>query len=206
MVIHGAIDGYSRLVLYLHCANNNLATTVLQQFVAATESHFIPSRVRCDKGTENIEVAKFMLLQRGFDRGSVITGSSVHNQRIERLWRDVFRAVTFQYYKLFYGMEAMGMLNPLDHVHLYALHITYIPRINRSLEQFKNGWNSHGISHAKNMSPVQILLRGVAKMHSSQKIADDFNKTVSGHYGIDFAGPTSTVKKLVLLCLVLTLN
>ena len=79
MVIHGAIDGYSRLVVYLHCANNNLASTVMQQFAAATKLYFIPSRIRCDKGTENIAVAKFMLLERGFDRGSVITGSSVHN-------------------------------------------------------------------------------------------------------------------------------
>ena len=93
-----AIDGYSCLVLYLHCANNNLANTVLEQFLSATRSYYVPSRVQCDQGTENFEVAMFMLHQRGFDRGSVITGSLVHNQRIERLWRD---AVTFSYYKLF---------------------------------------------------------------------------------------------------------
>ena len=147
MIIHGAIDGYSRVVLYLHCANNNLATTVLEQFLSATIRYcFVPSRVRCDKGSENIEVAKFMLLERGFDRGSVLTGSSVHNQRIERLWRDVFRAVLFQYYKLFHGLEALGLLDPLNHIHLYALHLVYIPRINRSLEIFRQGWNNHGIS------------------------------------------------------------
>ena len=134
MVTHGAIDGYSRLVLYLHCANNNLASTVLEQFIAATTSYYIPSRVRCDKGIENIEVAKFMLLERGFDRASVITGPSVHNQHIERLWRDVFRAVVFFYYKLFLGMEALGLLDPLEGISLYALHITFIPRINMCLE------------------------------------------------------------------------
>ena len=82
MVVHDAIDGYSRLILYLHCANNNYGSTVLDQFLKATRSYYIPSRIRSDQRTENIEVAKFMLLQRGFDRGSVITGSSVHNQRI----------------------------------------------------------------------------------------------------------------------------
>ena len=90
----------------------------MEQFVLGTRSYFIPSRVRCDKGTENIEVAKFMLLERGLDRGSVITGSSVHNQRIERLWRDLFRGVTYQYYKLFYGLEALGILDPFNHAHL----------------------------------------------------------------------------------------
>ena len=32
MVIHGAIDGYSRLVLYLYCVDNNWADTVLSCF------------------------------------------------------------------------------------------------------------------------------------------------------------------------------
>ena len=29
LVVHACIDGYSRLIVYLHCANNNFASTVL---------------------------------------------------------------------------------------------------------------------------------------------------------------------------------
>ena len=85
--IHGAIDGYSRLVLFLHCSdNNNRASTVLQQFVGAVQLYGLPSRIRTDRGLENVEIARMMLEQRGTDCASVLVGSSVHNQRIERLW------------------------------------------------------------------------------------------------------------------------
>jgi hypothetical protein len=49
--------------------------------------------VRADCGTENFDVKYFMEEMRGDSRGSFISGRSVHNQRIERLWRDVFRGV-----------------------------------------------------------------------------------------------------------------
>ena len=62
IIIHGAIDGYSHLILYLHGANNNKASTVLDQFLLAIDMYYLPSRVRCDKGGENIEVAKYKML------------------------------------------------------------------------------------------------------------------------------------------------
>ncbi len=83
MVIHACIDGYSRLVIYLHCANNNLAETVKTQFLQGVERHGLPSRVRCDHGLENVEVARYMLHHIGPNRGSILTGKSVHNFRVE---------------------------------------------------------------------------------------------------------------------------
>ena len=105
LVIHGAIDGYSRLVLFLHCSDNNRASMVLQQFVGAVQVYGLPSRIRTDQGLVNVEIARIMLEQRGTDRASVLVGSSVHNQRIERLWRDVFTAVAQLYHRLFYHLE-----------------------------------------------------------------------------------------------------
>ena len=82
-VIHGCIDGYSRTVTHLNCATNNLAVTALQYFQEGVRQYRLPSRVRGDCGVENVDVARFMISNRGTNRGSFITGRSVHNTRIK---------------------------------------------------------------------------------------------------------------------------
>ena len=54
-VIHGGIDGISRSIVYLRCCSNNKAETVLALFLDASERFGLPSRVRSELGTENVE-------------------------------------------------------------------------------------------------------------------------------------------------------
>ena len=67
----------------------NRAQVACNSFVVGTASYGVPSRVRMDEGVENEIIRDFMVEVNGQDRGSAIMGKSVHNQRIERLWRDV---------------------------------------------------------------------------------------------------------------------
>ncbi|GAA5999301.1 hypothetical protein JCM5350_007118 [Sporobolomyces pararoseus] len=159
-VTHGGIDGKTRLVVFLRCSDNNEASTVYASFKEAVEKHGWPSRVRADYGGENMEVKRDMEFVRGEGRGSFIQGRSVHNQRIERLWRDVFSWKIMTFKAAFEGFEAEGILNPTNSVHLWALHLVYLPLINRALDSFVLEWNYHKL-RTEHKSPVALFRRGV---------------------------------------------
>lgn len=61
IVTHAAIDGYSRMIVFMKCSNNNKATTVDSHFLEAIHNYGLPSRVRSDQGRENCLVARRML-------------------------------------------------------------------------------------------------------------------------------------------------
>ena len=76
----------SRLIVYLWVTTNTAATDV-SAFLTPVSEYGIPSKIRVDRGGENMIVARWMLdhsLLRS-DEQCVIAGRSVHNQRIERL-------------------------------------------------------------------------------------------------------------------------
>ena len=192
--MHGGIDGFSRLCVYLACATNNRANTVKTSFLTATAEFGWPSRVRSDRGTENVEVARQTIAHRGTGRGSHITGSSVHNQRIERLWRDYFRCIGVLFYNLFYFMEDSEILNSENDNHLFSLHFIYIPLINQALQLFKRSWNNHKLSTEGNFTPHQLYIKGMLERFGTNDPATrdvfDDDSIEETEYGVDLDGPT----------------
>ncbi|XP_034534661.1 uncharacterized protein LOC117809076 [Notolabrus celidotus] len=184
IVVHGGIDGFSRLIVYLHAATNNRAQTVLRSFVQAVEVYGVPSRVRSDKGGENVDVARYMVANRGLNRNSHIAGRRVHNQRIERLWRDVYVGVVDLFYSIFTNLEREGHLNPDCEVHLYALHWCFLPHILKHLQAFQHGWNCHRLSTEGNQSPLQLWTR-----HERETPQDQDSVQADTEYGVDWTGP-----------------
>ena len=181
IVVHGCIDGFSRKITYLNASDNNRASTVLQLFLKATRDHGWPSRLRSEKGGENIDVARAMLTVRGTGRSSHIAGASVHNQRIERLWRDTFRCICHNFYALFYDMEEIGMLSPTNEMQLFCLHYVFIPRLNKQLKEFANSWNNHHLHSEHGLTPHQLWLRGMCDC--------DFECEVEADYGAEDGQP-----------------
>ena len=157
MVVHMGIDGFSRLIVYGECSSNNKASTVVNLFQKAENNFGLPLRVRSDCGAENALVWQYMYEKR-LNHQAVITGSSVHNQRMKRLNRDVNNQVINYYFNLFSYMEDQNIIDPENATDLFALNFLFVPIINEKLSSFVEAWNHHPLSTEGNLTPMQLYV------------------------------------------------
>uniref|UniRef100_A0A669ES34 Integrase core domain-containing protein n=1 Tax=Oreochromis niloticus TaxID=8128 RepID=A0A669ES34_ORENI len=164
---------YFKSVLYLDAATNNRAKTAFSFFLRSAQLHGLPSRVRADQGVENLDIAHFMFATRGTGRASFISGKSVHNQRVERLWRDVWIAVTSKYHDVLHSLEEDGLLDISDVIHLFGVHYIFVPRLRADLVTFVGGWNNHPLRTEGGLTPEQLWCIG-----HLQELDEESNSTV----------------------------
>lgn len=146
-------------------------------FIEATQLHGVPSRLRMDKGTENLATVLLMTEHRGPGRGSAIQGRSVHNQRVERNWVDVKKDAINPFYDLFTDLSlseedgGYGMIDINNRAHLWCLHFVFLPFINQELNLFQNERNKLGLRTEHSKTPEQLFVMGMLKRHSATSTA-----------------------------------
>ena len=134
-VLFLAVDGYSRMPIVAKIAANNRADTWLK-FLTPALKRVIPQRTRSDYGSENMEIARLMSELYPNARRPHIFGRSVHNVLVERANGEFNRAVMRVFAALFLLMEREHGLDRDDELHLAALHIVFVPRIQKRLDDF----------------------------------------------------------------------
>ena len=91
--------------------------------------------------------------------GNYIKGTSVHNQKIERLWRDV-RTYCFDFFcALFAEMEVEQILDSENPAHIATLHYVFVPRINKALTNFTDAHNNQPCRSLHGQTPSQAFIR-----------------------------------------------
>lgn len=81
--------------------------------------------------------------------------------RIERLWRDVWMAVSNVHYEILHSLEDEGVLDPSDSIHLFCAQHVFLPRLQRDLDVFRMGWDNHPLRTEQNLSPQQLWTLGL---------------------------------------------
>lgn len=106
-----------------------------------------------------------------------------------RLWAEVNRVVSYHYVNLFNFMQEQGILDSLNELHMFCLHYIYLPRIQRSVNEFREQWNNHGLSTQGGQTPLQLWHMGIVNnVGLPDSISDDiFN--VDHTFGVDEEGP-----------------
>lgn len=87
-------------------------------------------------------------------------------------------------------MEEEDLLDPLNDLHLFVLHLVFLPYINNALEELLTDWNNHPLSSENNFSPVQLWHLGLSSYQNSHP--DEFYELQNcdwDSFGIDYDGP-----------------
>ena len=87
-------------------------------------------------------------------------------------------------------MEQTGILDIENPIHMFVLHLVFQPRINCSLNVFKDMFNNHSLSTESGWTPNQIWLNGMLNENNplSKNCLDDIDADT--YYGEDPEGPS----------------
>jgi len=143
--IHAGIDGGTHFVLWARAAMDKQQTTIYDAYADAVRKYGRPLRVRSDFAAEHNLVEADMRRGRPNIFRPFLRGSSVHNQRIEHFWRQVWTHLIFYYKHLLTLMGRHGFLNLVNPIQRASMVAVFLPAIQQELANFVATWNVHRV-------------------------------------------------------------
>jgi hypothetical protein len=166
--IHGAIDGYSRRIIWLEVGSTNKNPRFIAWHYLDTVQQLggVPRLVRSDKGTENVVVRDLQQLFRWDNEDnlagskSFIQGKSSSNQRIESWWSKLRNGGGGWWMIFFKDLRDSG-INIDDPVLSECLKFLFMPILRKELFLVAELWNTHTIQsqprHELNSGKPDVL-------------------------------------------------
>lgn len=177
--IHGAVDGFSRKVLWLELCKSNKDPKVICSFylqqVKSIEA--VPLKVVGDRGTENVYIAA---AQKYFCKSiqSFQYGRSISNQRIEAWWSILRRSCTNWWINFFKDLVEQGIYDLTDPIHVECIRFCFGNILRSDLNQVIVTWNNHRIRRGINTHD-QIRPNGIPNILYSIPVI--FNRSIGDY-------------------------
>ena len=157
--IHGAIDGFSRRIVWLEVASSNNDPRIISQYFLdyVRQLGGTARIVRGDRGTENGNLAA---IQRFFRRSmnddfsgdkSFMFGKSTSNQRIEAWWGRLRQGCADWWIEFFKDLRDSGLYCDDNIIHCECLKFCFMDVIQSELHRAAKEWNIHRIRPSSNV-------------------------------------------------------
>ena len=156
--IHGAVDGFSRRILWLEANSTNKNPSVIASHYLSTVQQLkgVPVRMRCDKGTENTIIGRLQQFFRWHDDDdfagskSFVHGKSSGNQRIEAWWSKFREGGGGWWVNLFKDLRDLGQFDD-TYLNKECLKFCFLPVLRQELYLVAELWNTHNIQAQKRL-------------------------------------------------------
>ena len=185
--IHGAIDGFSRRILWLEVgpSNNNPQVIALYFVRTVLQLEKAPCVLRCDRGTENVHIEKIQKhIRHSHDdefagEMSFVYGKSTANQRIEAFWAILRKQCAGFWIDMFKNMSTLGLIDMSDKVHIECLRYCFMHLIFKDIERMAIEWNTHRICRRRNQlseTGVPDIMFFTPEAHGTRSYHADINE------------------------------
>eukprot|EP00111_Clytia_hemisphaerica_P020125 TCONS_00059303-protein len=144
--IHGAIDGFSRKILWLKVCKSNNDPCVPAAYYLDTikDVNMIPKLLRTDLGTENGLAAAIQCTLHN-TIGAHRYGTSVSNQRIESWWSSLRKSYSGWVIDFFKRKIDDGTFVTGSKLYEEVCWFSFSPLIQKDLDHIVKNWNTHRI-------------------------------------------------------------